>query len=142
MTYCPASPQAFGRWIVRIMRVLVVLLLVFDQLSSPLHHHHHDGGPHGLTQQLFIEHASAAHIEPADELAGHHSMTGIKREARFSPVFQGADDFSPLIVAPHLVIYLAAKDTQMPSWPIEARQSIITYRSLPPGGRAPPLLHT
>ena len=142
MTYCPASPQAFGLWIVRIMRVLVVLLLVFDQLSSPLHHHHHDGGPDGLIQQLFVEHASAAHIEPADELAGHHSMTGIKREARFSAVFQSADDFSPLIVAAYLAIYLAAGDTQILSWPIEARQSIITYRSLPPAGRAPPLLHT
>ena len=139
----PASPQAVRTWLVRLFRVMVVVLLIFDQLSAPLHNHHHDAGPDGVTQQFLLldGHPSGSHIEQADEPAVAHAVTGIKRGARHSPVFQDADELPPVIIATLLAVFRDMKDASPRSWPFETRLSIAAYRSLPPGGRAPPL-HT
>ena len=123
--------------------MVVVFLLIFDQLSAPLHKHHHDVGPDGVTQQLLlsVEHALGSHIEQSDELTAIHAVTGIKREARHSPVFQNADELPPVIFATLFAVLRDMKDALPRSWPFETRLSIAAYRSLPPGGRAPPL-HT
>ena len=139
----PASAQAARAWFVRVLRVMVVFLLIFDQISSPLHDHHHDAGPDGVTQQLLlsVEHALGAHMEQSDELTAIHAVTAIKREARYSPVLQDADELPVAIIPTLFTVLLGANDVLPRSWPGETRQFIVTYRSLPPGGRAPPL-HT
>ena len=139
----PASPQAVVTWLVRLFRVMVVFLLIFDQVSAPLHSHQHDAGPDGVTLQLLLAdaHASGAHMEPSDELTAIHAVTGIKREARYLPVLQDADELPPVIIATLLAVFQDMKDASPRSWPSETRLSIAAYRSLPPGGRAPPL-HT
>lgn len=80
-------------------------------------------------------------MEQADEPAAVHAVTGIKREARHSPVFQDADELPPVIIATLITVFRDMKDALPRSWPFETRLSIAAYRSLPPGGRAPPL-HT
>lgn len=130
-------------WLGRVLRLMVVFLLVFDQLSAPLHKHHHDAGPDGVMQQFFLSggHASDPHMEQAEDPAVIHAVTGIKREARHSPVFQTADELPPVIFATLFAVLRDMKDALPRSWPFETRLSIAAYRSLPPGGRAPPL-HT
>ena len=137
-----ASAQVARVWFVRVLRVVVVFLLIFDQLSAPLHKHHHDVGPDGVTQQLLlsVEHALGSHIEQSDELTAMHAVTAIKREARYSPFLQD-DELPEVIIATIFTVFLGANDVLPRSWPGETRHFIVTYRSLPPGGRAPPL-HT
>jgi hypothetical protein len=139
----PASPQAASTWLVRLLRVVVIVLLIFDQVSAPLHNHHHDAGPDGIMQQFLLSdaHASDSNVQQADPPAAFHAVTGIKREARHSAVFQNAEELPPLIRATLFTVIWDAHDTLPRVWPAKARYSIVTYRSLPPCGRAPPL-HT
>ena len=134
----PASPRAGNSWLVRLLRVMVVCLLIFDQVSSPLHNHHHDAGPEGVMQQFFLldGHAAGSH---ADQPTVIHAVTGIKREARYSSVLRDADELPAEVFATLFASFRGAIDVLPPSWPAEAKHAIVTYRSLPPCVRAPPL---
>ena len=139
----PASTQAAWIWLGRLFRVMVVMLLIFDQVSSPLHNHHHDGGPDGVAPNLMMSsaHVSGSHIEQPEAVAASHAITAIKREVRRFPVSANADELPPVIIASLFQIFVGLKEALPSSWPVETRHVIVTHRSLPPGGRAPPL-HT
>ena len=139
----PASPQAVVTWLGQLIRVMVVFLLIFDQVSAPLHSHHHDAGPDSVTQQLLLSkaHVSGAHMEQSDGLTAIHAVTGIKREARYSPVLQDADELPPVTIATLFTVFWGENHVLPRPWPGETRHFIVAHRSLPPGGRAPPL-HT
>lgn len=122
------------------LRMLLVLLLVFDQISSPLHTHHHDGVPGGQAQLFSAAHEFLAqHAESADELGSGHSIAAVKSEARAMVVAaKPAAGVAPgmhWLVAPALQICSLQAD-----WPPERARPHSTHRNLPPGSQGPPSL--
>gem|GEM_PF-2078866 len=64
----PASSQAVRTRLAWVLRVMVIFLLIFDQISAPLHNHVQDVGPDGVALQFMLSdaHASSSHIEQSD----------------------------------------------------------------------------
>ncbi len=127
-----------------LLRWLLVLVLVWDQVSSPLHHHRHDSGvdAHWLTASAHDAQATTPHLEDADhDLQVSHAVLAVRPQLDLSSLTLGDDpDHS---FAPGQAFALAEPG------PSEAQTAGIsafarphsTHRSLPPAGRAPPL-HT
>lgn len=129
-----------------LLRCLLIALFALDLISSPLHAHHHDLG----TFQLGIE-ASAEHVDDACHDAqvesGHarafmHSVAALRASAVAVAAPTWADEADttlapvasfgllPSIAAPELTWQRARE-----------RVRLGVFRSLPPDGRAPPVLH-
>ncbi len=122
------------------LRMLLVLLLVFDQISSPLHTHHHDGVPGGQAQLFSEAHGFIGqHAEAADELGPGHSIAAVKSEARsMVATARPAAGVSPSmhwLMAPALQICSLQAD-----WSPERARPHSSHRNLPPGSQGPPSL--
>ena len=127
---------------------MLVMVLVFDQLSSPFHHHHHDNDvdagagaavAHEIADQLP---ASTAHAEDDDHdahLIGHSSMA--LRSQTASTVDGNATAADALILATAFVVVFPTMeaDSPLPDWPDRGPPLFTSFKSLPPAGRAPPL---
>src|SRR3989344_803795 len=116
------SPVSLARalWIAK---WLLVLVLAWDQIASPLHQHHHDSGIDGSWIGAMQDGAGAEalHVDDGDNLALFaHATMAVQLQAASGQLSTASEpDVWPAYVAP---IYAS-------------------FRSLPPGGRAPPL-HT
>ena len=134
----PAGALACALWL---GRWLLVLLLVCDQVGSPLHRHHHDSGVDG--SWLTAPHGAAAadllHLEDADAgIALAHAVTAMRQQAKSDPLVAiAAARTAPSFALIDLVAWaLAVEPVPRP----DARPPDFTsHRSLPPAGRAPPL---
>lgn len=157
-----ANPSGAGsRGVVWLVRCLLVLLLVFDQVSSPFHAHLHEGGAN--THQLALmqtEAPTATHADAHDAAVasglhdddGHaasdrhvfasHPMLAIRAEsARGVDAIIAVDDGNALLLPhPEYVATLASgRATPSPRWRSGAAPDIPFHLSLPPASRAPPL---
>ncbi len=127
----------FARW-------LLVLVVAVDLLSAPFHHHHHDGVEGQV--EFATAHASLedgdAHMESDEHQLVSHATMAIRidpsRLAQLPPI-DNADAQIALVSAARR---LAAVDELPPQhWhPDRSRPDFHSHRSLPPAGRAPPLL--
>lgn len=127
-----------------LLRWLLVLVLVWDQVSSPLHQHRHDSGVDSqwLPASAHDAQATATHLEDDHhDLRASHAVLAVRSQLdRCSPALGDDSDHG---VAPSHDCALAEPG------PAEAQaagsaalaQPHSTHRSLPPAGRAPPL-HT
>lgn len=130
------------------LRLVLVMVLVFDQLSSPFHHHHHDGdvdagfgaaAAHEIADQLT---ASVTHIEDDDHdahLVGHSSMALRSQAASTADGNATSADALILATAFVLVFPTTEADSSVPDWPDRGPPQFTSFKSLPPAGRAPPL---
>lgn len=126
-------------------RWLVLLLLVFDQFSTPWHTHHHDSGvdgtvvatvhADGLQSGLLAE----THAEPPDHRATWaHATTLLRSEVDPSLTLAGDIDNGPVSLWPVARLRPAIKEptrlaiASLPEPPTPA------YRSLRPSPQAPP----
>lgn len=139
-------PQpGLARSMASLMRWLLVLLLVFDQVGSPLHRHRHDSGIDGtayLGQAPGAQHA-VDQIDPGGHERGFlHASTTLRAEPRASvpgsPVDAGSQDRAPASPWPPEWQAAAGSSDAGGHWaeadlPVQRR-----HRSLPPEGRAPP----
>ena len=126
----------FARW-------LLVLALVFDQVSAPFHHHHHDGMETQL--ELAASHDTMSggdetHADSDDHVLGSHSAMAIRVDASRLGQLPAIDLAHVAIAVDIGLQLLAAFDSAMPEhW---ARDRSVpdfrSHRSLPPAGRAPP----
>ena len=142
----PASSRrgaaAWGFWLVRWP---LVLLLIVDLLSAPLHHHHHDGGIDGAWPSASAAHETAltSHLESAQHDAPFsHSTLGVPaNSAALKPAL--ADDEAQAVFQFFTAwVMLATMVGDEGRWrPPPDWQSpfISAHRSLPPAGRAPPV---
>jgi hypothetical protein len=131
---------------------MMVLLMVVDQVGSPLHRHHHDSGVDAAYAGASGSHhddfdADAAH---ADERVHHeafaHSTLAVRQAVTSQlSVAPTADDDGQVtwILISGILAFLALasfKDKSLlrpfARWRAPCKT---TYRSLPPAGRAPPL---
>lgn len=139
------APQQRG-W-VWAFRLLLVMVLVFDQVSAPFHQHHHDFGidadaglaalhsPSG-DSLAFESHAEDSH----DGLQAGHPAIALRSQAasELSGVKSVSDAL--LSVAAFVVAFPAIEvDTPVPDWPDRGPPQFTSFKSLPPAGRAPPL---
>ncbi len=137
----PPCAPSFGPW--WLVRWLLVLLLVWDQVASPLHQHHHDSGVDGLWS--FIQHAGGAaedqHLEDADDLPRlSHAVLAMRPKT--DPGAQPAGEARTALIAQTL------SDLRLPEEPRPGRAVLrpdgrpppfTSPLCLPPAGRAPPL---
>jgi hypothetical protein len=135
----PAAIAARALWLVR---WLLVLVLVWDQVSSPLHQHRHDSGVDAqwVTASAHGAQASTPHLEDGDhDLRASHAVLAVRPQLNLSSLALG-DDLDPGD-APGQERALAEpglEETQAVGIAAFARPPS-THRSLPPAGRAPPL---
>lgn len=140
----PTTPRRNAAWW---LHWLLVMLVVFDQVSAPLHRHHHDNGVDAAGMSLGRPHAE--HIEALDRdddnraPEGHHAASAPRSETSASG--QAADTGPDAAVA--IGAWLAA--TWVASfapvahsvWPLSLaldRPPGPIPLSRPPDGRAPP----
>ncbi|MDE2093886.1 MAG: hypothetical protein KGL99_14830 [Burkholderiales bacterium] len=141
----PAPHNAAVWWsAASLVRWLLVLLLVVDQIGSPLHHHRHDAGFDGSSIGAAHQVASGSDFsrvagDPC-EPGVFHAITAIRFEARLA-VAAAPDGhhagLAPACAAPVLADRLVAASEVV--WrPEPAAAPHPLYRSLPPDTRAPP----
>lgn len=134
----PTGVVSRAMWLAR---WLLVLLLVWDQVGSPLHQHHHDSGIDGswLTASHDDGSASTPHLEGVDGGPSFaHAVTTVQPPTKFdSPVADSAATPLPLYAFVELVNFALAKEP-LPR-PDRHPPDYSSYRSLPPASRAPPL---
>lgn len=134
------SAAARGLWLVR---WLLVLVLIWDQVGSPLHHHQHDFGIDGQWVGASLHSGYPALTRATDgheDLRITHAVLAVRPQFDLNAVTVsdnpgGSSIASASILAEgtdSVALEIAKADLSEP------RQ---TYRSLPPAGRAPPL-HT
>lgn len=129
---------------------MLVLLLMTDQIGSPLHRHHHDSGVDGtLSAASALSHLDLqsdldSHVEDAghDDHFGHATLAVRPASSKVAQVL-GADESAVTLVLPAVLfaLLLAPEDSAEPLPQSGWRPPLIrSHRSLPPAGRAPPLL--
>lgn len=138
----PTAVAARALWLVR---WLLVLVLVFDQISSSLHPHLH----HAEVDAQWITASTSAAPPDVSHLEDHghdpraaHPVLAVRQQVELHPVTTSGDDTGHRLL-PSQVFALPELD------PAEAEvhgmaalaRPHSTHRSLPPAGRAPPL-HT
>ena len=141
-TPAPRKPAAWS--VASLVRWLLVLLLVVDQIGSPLHHHRHDagfdgssiGGAHQVASRSDFSRVAGDPCEPGV----FHAITAIRFEARLAVAAAPDGHHARLAAAcaaPALADRLAAAiETVRRPEPAAALHPL--YRSLPPDTRAPP----
>lgn len=129
------------------LHCLLVMLLVFDQVSSPLHRHHHDNGVDAASVvpgQLHADHAAGLDLDDDEEAPeGHHATGAPRSEATASgQAANTAPDAASAIGAWMSAIRLAdLAPATRPVWPLAFALDLPPRPvplSRPPDGRAPP----
>lgn len=138
------SSRSLIRRVASLLRWLLVLLLVADIVSAPLHRHHHDSGVDGAAMHGHGATAAPAvpHIEEDSHLASvFHAAITLRAEPRASAPDQPTERHAqgvPLAASwalpwPPAQISVSAPYTEPDAPPHRL------HRSLPPAGRAPPV---
>ena len=130
------SAWLFARW-------LLVLAMVFDQVSAPFHHHHHDGVEVQLELGVSHDHrgGSESQVDSDEHLAGSHFAMAIRVDPSRIGQLPAVDPADAAIAVNTSLLLLAALDKPAPA-PWVGDRSTPDFRShlsLPPAGRAPPL---
>jgi hypothetical protein len=139
-------------WVlVRAARWIMVLLLVVDLVGSPFHDHHHDGGLAGYAIHSMQRAGEASHKDftapqHASLLDVHQQRWGHSLNA-LAPTGPKLASFKDCIevdaVSPHLVLLELSPSSAegFVHWqPGGQRVPILSFRTVPPDGRAPPAL--
>ena len=145
------------RWMVSVLRCLLLLLLVFDQVSAPFHAHLHEGSAdmhqlaaahadtHAATQDDAVAHGlhdDDAHAASGQHALASHSMLAIRAQAARGVDLSIAVDDGNAVLLPKAapVATLSSVDAiSSPRWRSRATPDIPFHLSLPPASRAPPL---
>lgn len=134
-------PHLRARAVSRVLwcaRWLLVLLLVWDQVGSPLHHHRHDSGVDAQWIGAFGHGDATLHLEERDDDASFaHAVLAVRTqsERQLGAATEAGPDLDMLVDADAPERQVSAMRCSVT--PI-AQAPRCTYRSLPPAGRAPP----
>lgn len=137
----PAGVAARALWL---LRWLLVLVLVWDQVSSPLHHHRHDSGVDAqwLTASVHDAQATAPHLEDDDhDLRASHAVLAVRPQLDLSSLTLGDDPDHSFAPSQAFAVAEPGPAAAEAAGMAALARPHSTHRSLPPAGRAPPL-HT
>lgn len=152
MNTAPAAARPSRRTAVWWLHCLLVMLLVFDQLSAPLHRHHHDNGVDATGVALGQPHADHTDGLDLDDLddddeppAGYHATGAPRSEATASgQAVDASPDAASAIGAWLSALWLAnLAPAEQTVWPLALALDLPARPiplSRPPDGRAPPQL--
>jgi len=126
-----------------VLRWLLVLVLMMDQIGSPLHRHHHDSGVDGgaIHGQQLGSLPAAHHFETdSHEPSVYHAVTTLRVESRLSAAETPSQaDPQPMVLAAAWALpRLAVEASDGAIWVEPTVPPTKLHRSLPPAGRAPP----
>ena len=125
------------------VRWVLVLALIFDLLSAPLHRHHHEGvsGPLDFISASASSEGAQSYADNHERSPFVHAATAIRVDLSSLGKLPAADDVAWLPAVLSLMQLLAAVDEAPPRswWPAPSRPDFRSHSSLPPAGRAPPL---
>lgn len=134
-----AGTTARALWL---LRWLLVLVLVWDQVSSPLHQHQHDSGVDSqwLTASAHDAQASAAHLEDDDhDLRASHAVLAVRPQLDLSSLALGDDSDHGFASSQDCALAEPGPAEAQAAGRAALARPHCKYRSLPPAGRAPPL---
>lgn len=124
-----------------LVRLLLVLLLMVDQVSAPLHAHAHDFGFGGFSSVSEIQQAPTHEELHAERKSGEHSILAVRGNTRTavatssSPIGDDQDAIVPTV----LEIELQADPRRRSyEWP-HCSERWFSTETLRPQVRAPPL---
>ncbi|MEO7853606.1 MAG: hypothetical protein ABIR94_15330 [Rubrivivax sp.] len=136
--------RRLAQWL---LRYLLIAVLAFDLVGSPLHAHHHDSGTFDLGGEALAGHVGEAagevHAESRDGHAFMHSLVAL-RAGKATMAAPAATDEADTTLASVAALILRARTAAAVdlTWrPTRERVALSVFRSLPPDGRAPPVLH-
>ncbi|OWQ91409.1 hypothetical protein CDN99_09635 [Roseateles aquatilis] len=152
-THTMPAPRPRGEWAscMWVLRLMLVLVLITDQVGAPLHQHHHDSGVDALwSRATAYSHDDdlTVHAEESERPStlGHATLAvrPAGETASVAVVADPARDFATVAYISGLWAALAlvaqADDSGVgPDFPSWRSPPLPSYRSLPPAGRAPPL---
>lgn len=135
------SPVSLARalWIAK---WLLVLILAWDQIASPLHQHHHDSGIDGSWIGAMQDGAGAEalHVDDGDNLALFaHATMAVQLQAASGQLSTASEPVALFFAFAE--VFDSGQVREPDVWPTYVAPIYPSFRSLPPGGRAPPL-HT
>ncbi len=125
-----------------LLKWLLVLVLAWDQIASPLHQHRHDSGVDGSWISAHAEEAGSEelHMDEGDHSSGFmHAITAVQLQSASVQLSAASE--------PHVLFFAFAEifdlvhRAEPQALPTYIAPIYPSFRSLPPGGRAPPL-HT
>ena len=139
----PRPKRSVAAWVILLARLLLALVLMADQIGSPLHNHHHDAGVNGTWSGATLGHGSeldayADHEDASEHFS--HATLAVRSVSAFVRVAPGVDSPSDIqLFTELLALQASAEDPSLSPCPGWRPPYITAYRSLPPAGRAPPL---
>ena len=136
----PAGAAVRGLWLVR---WLLVLVLIWDQVGLPLHHHHHDFGIDGQWVGATLHSGYPALTRATDgheDLRITHAVLAVRPQFDLNAITV-SDNPDGSSVASASILARAPDSVALEIEKADLSEPRQTYRSLPPAGRAPPL-HT
>ncbi|HPU08901.1 hypothetical protein [Ectopseudomonas oleovorans] len=137
----PAGVAARALWL---LRWLLVLVLVWDQVSSPLHQHRHDSGVDAqwLTASAHGAQATTPHLEDDDhDLRASHAVLAVRPQLDLRSLALGDDPDHGFASSQNYALAQPGPAEAQAEGVAAFARPHSTHRSLPPAGRAPPL-HT
>ena len=123
-----------------IAKWLLVFVLAWDQIASPLHQHHHDSGIDGSWISAMDDGASVEvfHLDDGDDLLLFaHATMAVQLQATLSKLSSASEPFALFFAFAEVFDSGQVRDQNV--WPTYLVPIYPSFRSLPPGGRAPPL---
>jgi hypothetical protein len=144
-----ATPNAslvrgLGRRLAHFLRWALVLLLLADIISAPLHRHRHDSGIDGSAIQVpLVEPERATHLVEQDrhDLDFVHAVTTVRTESHASVGHAYADANGQDVAFASSWALARPGNPSIAGLPWNEADRALhrLHRSLPPAGRAPPL---
>lgn len=147
---------AMGASARRLMHWVLVVVIALNLVTSPFHAHHHEGGPEGYgtnADHVSIDEAGAdaqpesrsplIHQTVADNTHVGHSVSALRgASVKLADVKPGTDWRMLVSILGFAVLLDPPAPDGLIGWhPQRERIPILSFRTVPPGGRAPPPLH-
>ena len=124
-----------------IAKWILVLFLAWDQIASPLHQHHHDSGIDASWIGAVKDGASVGgmlHVDDGDTVALFaHATMAVQLQASSGQLSAATQAFALYVAFAEIFDFVQSEEPH--AWPAYVAPVYPSFRSLPPGGRAPPL---
>jgi hypothetical protein len=130
-----------------LLRCLLIAVLTLDLIGSPFHGHHHDSGTFQMDTGAAAGHSDDdghdVHAESGDPRVFMHSVAALRAGTATVAAPAGLDESDDAAMPVAALAVSRSTAAAALTWrPARKRVGLSVFRSLPPDGRAPPVLHS